>query len=189
MRSALFVAAVIGWGIAAPASAQEWVRCASEGEQCRFSGLKMVRYGASDQFRFGSFTDSVACSNATFGNPMPGTPKTCWTYQTTGEADEERAAEELRRWTRHLNAEIQSRDERISGLEAQVGQLQAEAQGRYEHISGLEAQVGQLQGTLQRRDKLVDALQAEVQSRAERIRRLEAQVEQMRDPPPWRRVR
>ena len=56
----------------------------------------------------------TVCVNATFGDPIIGTPKTCWTYQTTGEADEERAAEELRRWADHLNSEIQSRDERIS---------------------------------------------------------------------------
>ena len=184
MRPALFVAAIIGlsFSTSTDVRAQEWVRCASEGQQCRFAGIKMVRYGESDQFRFGTFTDGVTCSNAAFGDPVAGRRKTCWTYQTAGDVDEERTAREMRRRVDQQQLELQRRGERIAALEA-------EAQSREEQIGGLEFEVQQLQGTLQRRDRLVDALQTEVQSGQERISHLEAQVEQLQDRPAWNRGR
>ncbi|MCD9022439.1 carbohydrate binding domain-containing protein [Cohnella silvisoli] len=56
---------------------QNWQKCANEGAQCGFSGTKTVRYGANGLYTSGSFTNTVTCNNATFGDPAPGVVKTC----------------------------------------------------------------------------------------------------------------
>ncbi len=60
----------------------EWTFCATEGARCEFTGTKQVRYGANGKFILPrTFTDGVACDNATFGDPAPGVVKQC---QVTG---------------------------------------------------------------------------------------------------------
>jgi hypothetical protein len=54
-----------------------WVSCAKEGGTCEFSGLMEVRYGAKDRFVTKVFRDGVRCSNSSFGDPIPNTPKAC----------------------------------------------------------------------------------------------------------------
>lgn len=54
-----------------------WTFCATENETCRFSGTKRVRYGAQNNWNEGNYTNSVVCNNATFGDPLPRTRKTC----------------------------------------------------------------------------------------------------------------
>lgn len=54
-----------------------WTFCANENATCSFTGTKLVRYGASSSYNYGIYTDGVACDNATFGDPIYGTVKTC----------------------------------------------------------------------------------------------------------------
>lgn len=145
MQSFRFLAVVAAlWGlIPAAASAQEWVRCANEGEQCRFAGVKVVRYGAAGEFRFGTFTEAVSCSNAVFGDPGVGRAKVCWTYQTAAEAAEEQEFRRARRQLEELRSRLQERDEQIENL-------QAELRLRERQIDRLEAQLQQRQPRFRR---------------------------------------
>ncbi len=55
-----------------------WTQCASENGTCSFSGTKSVGYGANGAFFYRVATTSIACSNATFGDPISGTAKSCY---------------------------------------------------------------------------------------------------------------
>ena len=55
----------------------EWTPCASEMQQCNFSGTKQVRYGANDVYNYGTFTGGVLCANSIFGDPIDGVIKHC----------------------------------------------------------------------------------------------------------------
>lgn len=54
-----------------------WTFCVNEGSTCSFSGTKTVRYGSGVTFFTKSVTNSIACTNAKFGDPTPGVPKHC----------------------------------------------------------------------------------------------------------------
>lgn len=54
-----------------------WTSCANEGQTCSFTGIAEVRYGARGDYVRGVFAAPVSCSNATFGDPTPGT-KNCY---------------------------------------------------------------------------------------------------------------
>ncbi|MDQ2820345.1 MAG: right-handed parallel beta-helix repeat-containing protein [Pseudomonadota bacterium] len=54
-----------------------WTDCARESQTCNFSGTQVVRYGASGQFFYKTFTSSVLCANEVFGDPAVGIGKTC----------------------------------------------------------------------------------------------------------------
>ncbi|SDX07038.1 fibronectin type III domain-containing protein [Paenibacillus sp. CF384] len=58
-------------------AAANWTNCAGENNTCSFSGTKEVRYGANGSYAYGTFTNSVYCGNSTFGDPIPGSYKTC----------------------------------------------------------------------------------------------------------------
>lgn len=79
--------AVLGLGIAYlgisanVAQAQTWTHCANENNTCTFSGVKNVRYGANSTWTQRIFLNSVACNNATFGDPLKGTYKSCQTSE------------------------------------------------------------------------------------------------------------
>ena len=60
-----------------PAPPSDWTACAAEGERCAFRGEAVVRYGADDKFVVRRIRDGVDCSNAAFGDPAPGVPKSC----------------------------------------------------------------------------------------------------------------
>lgn len=66
-----------------PAVAQTsstWTTCAQEDRQCSFTGTRTVRYGARSSWVVRQVTASgggVRCSNSVFGDPIPGTRKTC----------------------------------------------------------------------------------------------------------------
>lgn len=47
-------------------------------EICRFSGMREVWYGYGRSWRYGVFENSVVCSNATFGDPLPKVAKRCY---------------------------------------------------------------------------------------------------------------
>jgi glucose/arabinose dehydrogenase len=54
-----------------------WTHCAGENNTCRFTGTKVVRYGAGSSWAQGIYINSVACSNSVFGDPIRGTYKSC----------------------------------------------------------------------------------------------------------------
>jgi hypothetical protein len=55
-----------------------WTQCASENGTCSFSGIRAVGYGANGSFFYRTATSSIACNNATFGDPIPNTAKVCY---------------------------------------------------------------------------------------------------------------
>lgn len=54
-----------------------WTACANEGATCTFNGTAEVRYGTATNYVTKTATGSIACNNATFGDPMPGMVKSC----------------------------------------------------------------------------------------------------------------
>jgi alpha-L-rhamnosidase len=62
---------------AAPPAADTWTQCATETGTCAFAGTATVAYGAAGQFRYATLTGGTACTNAVFGDPIPGTGKAC----------------------------------------------------------------------------------------------------------------
>ena len=59
------------------APAATWINCASEGEACSFSGNRQIRYGANETYVYQTATDSIACTNSVFGDPLPTVFKAC----------------------------------------------------------------------------------------------------------------
>jgi hypothetical protein len=53
------------------------VGCA-EHEICRFEGAREVWYGTNSSWRYGVFSNAVACNNGIFGDPTPSIPKRCY---------------------------------------------------------------------------------------------------------------
>lgn len=60
-----------------PVPAPGWVACAQENQTCSFTGTRQVRYGANGVFATKTFTTSVPCTNAVFGDPLSGVVKHC----------------------------------------------------------------------------------------------------------------
>lgn len=60
-----------------PPSNEGWTQCAREHGTCGVPGQRTVRYGANGKYFFRAVTNQVACNNASFGDPIPGTLKTC----------------------------------------------------------------------------------------------------------------
>ncbi len=60
-----------------------WIRCASENQTCSFSGTREVRYGTETQNVIRTIASSTNCSNSVFGDPVPGTLKSCWYASAT----------------------------------------------------------------------------------------------------------
>jgi hypothetical protein len=54
-----------------------WTFCSNEWDVCSFSGTRQVRYGANGTYTFQTATDSIACNNDVFGDPLPGVDKIC----------------------------------------------------------------------------------------------------------------
>ena len=54
-----------------------WTACVGENNTCRFTGTKVVRYGAGSSWAEGIYINSVACNNSVFGDPIKGTYKSC----------------------------------------------------------------------------------------------------------------
>jgi spore coat protein U-like protein len=61
----------------APTTSPTWTSCAAEGGTCSFSGTRDVRYGSATSFVIKTFTGSVSCSNAVFGDPAWNVVKSC----------------------------------------------------------------------------------------------------------------
>ena len=54
-----------------------WTYCTAENGTCSFTGTRDVRYGTATSFVTKTFTGSVKCSNAVFGDPAHGVVKSC----------------------------------------------------------------------------------------------------------------
>ena len=73
------------WGCPAGAGCfgsapQTLTKCADENGTCSFTGTRDVTYGANGKFYTKqNVTSSIACNNATFGDPIVGTVKACYT--------------------------------------------------------------------------------------------------------------
>jgi hypothetical protein len=78
-RWAGLVGALMGaWVASGPAQAQDWSRCAGEGQVCRVSGESLVRYGVEGRYAFRLVRDRVRCDNEQFGgDPAPNLRKQC----------------------------------------------------------------------------------------------------------------
>ncbi len=63
---------------AAPPAAAIWAPCASENATCSFSGVMTVAYGAAGAYRYATLPAGTSCTNAVFGDPIPGTAKSCY---------------------------------------------------------------------------------------------------------------
>jgi hypothetical protein len=59
-------------------AAKNWTKCADENGTCNFTGPMFVRYGAGNNWVYGSHANSVGCNNGTFGDPKYGTVKACY---------------------------------------------------------------------------------------------------------------
>jgi len=60
------------------AATDGWAACATEGGWCTFSGPRVVHYGDSTVQVHRTLSNGTACSNAVFGDPLPGIVKRCW---------------------------------------------------------------------------------------------------------------
>ncbi len=64
-----------------PPAPGPWTLCAGEGGNCSFSGTQAVAFGADGRFAYGVYTNGASC-NTSFGDPAPGTSKSCYTSTT-----------------------------------------------------------------------------------------------------------
>lgn len=58
--------------------------CTSEGGTCSVSGTQEIWYGASNKWKVAPAIGNVTCSNGIFGDPISGTPKSCYVRGYTG---------------------------------------------------------------------------------------------------------
>ena len=61
-----------------PPATGAWTACAAENATCIFSHTRTVAYGARGTYAFASAAGSIACSNASFGDPLNGVVKQCY---------------------------------------------------------------------------------------------------------------
>ncbi len=52
--------------------------CATENNNCNFTGAREVWYGANNSWMVGQFTGGTACTNGVFTDPLSGTSKACY---------------------------------------------------------------------------------------------------------------
>ena len=52
--------------------------CAAQNGNCAFAGIRRVAYGANGTYTVGYFNGGTDCSNAVFGDPVPGVVKACY---------------------------------------------------------------------------------------------------------------
>lgn len=62
-----------------------WTTCASENGTCSYSGSRQVSYGVNWRYPYKLASASIACDNATFGDPAYRTAKNC-DYASTSAA-------------------------------------------------------------------------------------------------------
>jgi prepilin-type N-terminal cleavage/methylation domain-containing protein len=56
--------------------------CAAEGGGCTIAGVKSVAYGANGKFNIkANASGTISCNNTTFGDPISGVRKSCYTLE------------------------------------------------------------------------------------------------------------
>lgn len=59
-----------------------WISCSQERGNCSFKGARIVRYGANDKYFYRMASNSIACNNKIFGDPVVGVVKRCEYFDT-----------------------------------------------------------------------------------------------------------
>lgn len=78
---AVFVLLLVQMSLNAQAP-PDYTQCAGEGGRCKFSGTKMIKYGANGTWLDVVATDWFDCTVAAFGSdPTPNVPKQCYVSQ------------------------------------------------------------------------------------------------------------
>jgi parallel beta-helix repeat protein len=54
-----------------------WTFCGWEDSFCAFTGTRQVRYGSNNTYFYKTLTGGTPCTNAVFGDPVPGAAKHC----------------------------------------------------------------------------------------------------------------
>jgi hypothetical protein len=78
-NNATFGDPIVGTVKACYTGPEGYAFCAAENGNCGFSGTKNVAYGANGKFAYQTATNGIGCNNATFGDPIVGTVKACYT--------------------------------------------------------------------------------------------------------------
>lgn len=151
------------------ATAQEWVRCAAEGEYCRFAGTKITRHGGQGEFRYQVHTDGIACRNDIFGGLRSGN---CSIYVSEAELDDWKRLED---W-RDMRAQLQERDQRIEKLEAQVIELRDRAERSRGGSGGDNEELRQAREKTAGLRERMQAKNERIRDLADRVRLLEARL-------------
>ncbi len=86
--------------IGAGGSDASWTFCGNEWTQCNFSGSKEVRYGKNSSWFTGTYTNGVECTNAVFGDPVPGVYKECQYRDLSASV----GRDDLIRWARGVDS-------------------------------------------------------------------------------------
>ncbi|WP_212760946.1 hypothetical protein [Telluria aromaticivorans] len=60
-----------------------WTTCAAEWSTCSFTGTRQVRYGTATKYVTKTLTGPTICTNTVFGDPAPGSVKSCSYGNTT----------------------------------------------------------------------------------------------------------
>ncbi|MEY9860518.1 hypothetical protein ABH935_006155 [Catenulispora sp. GAS73] len=56
-----------------------WQQCATENQNCSYSGLMTIAFGANGTYKFATLgSGGTACDDAVFGDPTPGVAKACF---------------------------------------------------------------------------------------------------------------
>lgn len=61
----------------APVPTETWTACGTEGATCTFTGTREVRYGGNGVYATKVIAGATSCTNAVFGDPIPGVIKAC----------------------------------------------------------------------------------------------------------------
>ena len=84
----------------APAPAPStWTACAIEGGICNITDTRDVRYGANGLYSTRTASGPIGCSNAVFGDPIPGVQKACQYASSSSTSPAPAPAPSVETWT------------------------------------------------------------------------------------------
>ncbi len=108
--------------------------CANENGTCSFTGTRLVAYGASGQYSWRTATGSIACNNATFGDPIPGTYKRCYYADSASTSQRPETTHELT----EVTARVLVCDAAKDGLTSDRCQQYGESPATYKPVGVLQ---------------------------------------------------
>lgn len=131
--------------------------CANERERCEFSGIKTVRYGADSTFKYDVFENGTNCSNAVFGDPVPGVKKKCYVAPTACEHPDEFNPTVLQASSNKISTKIRELKEIELKMRSKIKQLLGYRDEWATDFSNQEQCLfSRLEKLDNRRDRLVD---------------------------------